>query len=451
MDYKIDYLRLTIIPPSPEIDVSEITRFLFRLFRLDSVKSEFLALHGGRFYETRYTYRNIINIKVPAQYCVDVQGFCVEFSGQGVSWYEDYIEQNYRRFCGWREILSDFFSFGDMGFDCRCNRIDIAFDDVVYNASRKPYLELIKIENALKRGEYTSLFRKNTTRSPIENKVEAYKTTARNRNGAEGTTINIGNRKSDVFVRFYDKMAEQMLKDGYDEKITHWVRMEYEFKNTRALSICDALICMNEDEFSSYMAKVINKYLSFKVTRNEKNSANYCRCAQKRWWTRTIGTVEKMRLSRNLAYKNRYVHSLQYLRTKIYPTIYAILQCQTLDEFVVDVANEGVERQNKNHKDIINDFIKCRDDERLRGYEVHKVTFDDYEKILEQFARSKAKNDIKRLRERLSDVGDVEKVFSVYDKTSAEGLGANLESYGEYITDYKTLKMREYEQLQFFA
>lgn len=454
MDYKIDYLRLTIIPPSNEIEVSKITDCLFELFQLEIVKSDFIRMTGGKFYDVRYSYRNIINFKVPHQFCSDVQGFCIEFSGQGIAWYEEYMTKQYRNFKGWKVILSDFFSFGDMGFDCRCNRIDIAFDDLIYNSERKPYLELIRIENALKRGEFTSLFKRVSSRTPLEterNKVEAYKTTSCKRGSAEGATINIGNRKSDVFVRFYDKKAEQAAKGELDKSISHWVRMEYEFKNTRALSICDALICMSEDEFSKFIAKVVNKYLSFKATKNETNSANYNRCGQKRWWTRLIGTVEKAKLIRNNGYKNRYVHSLQYLRTKIYPTIYAILQCQTLDEFVADVANEGAERQCQNHRDIVEDFIKAKDEKQLKGYEIHKNSFDEYEKLLEFFARSKMKNDIKRLRARLSDVGDVERVFDVLDNTSARGLGANVDSYDEKISEYKSIAVREYEQLQFFA
>ena len=79
-------------------------------------------------------------------------------------------------------------------------------------------------------------------------------------------TYYLGNRKSKVFLRFYDKLLEcQAHKEPYDKDIKHWVRMEFEFKDVRAMSICDSLIMLEPEEFGKYMSQVTNHYVRFIV------------------------------------------------------------------------------------------------------------------------------------------------------------------------------------------
>ena len=72
-----------------------------------------------------------------------------------------------------------------------------------------------------------------------------------------GKTLYFGSRKSEKYIRIYDKLAEQLLKNSNDKELknmTHWVRFETEYKGDTAREIL--LMYMGQDFSENYCAHV---------------------------------------------------------------------------------------------------------------------------------------------------------------------------------------------------
>lgn len=442
MEYKIDYLTLTIKPYNDSnFDCSRFEDFLFQFFGLTKIRKSFLLMSGGKYYEKTYRYQDI-SIRIPHFYNAGVQGFCITFTGQGLAFYSDY-RLKYEKNFSYRELLRDFFSLGDLGYDCRCTRIDLAFDDISREEKKRYNLNMKTIENALKKGEFVSLFRSKTR----DEGFEARTVKKSNRNTQTGYTLYLGNRKSKTFCRFYDKLLEiKKQKTAIDESIKHWVRMEFEFKDSRAMSICESLIVLSESEFSQYISRVVNKYVCFVVVR-EGCRSNYNRCPQKRWWSRFVGTIEKSKLSCNYLRKNKFQVTTNWLKKSVFPSVYALLQCITVDELLTSVKINGLERFNDSHQQIIDDYIAdIVSEEKPTGYEAHKLTCDCYRELLAEFEKAREKNLMKRHRDYA--------LTCFVDETPLGRFEVNSATYNQSILDFETLEMQEFEQerlLGFYA
>ena len=446
MEYKVDYLTLTIKPyDDSNFDCSRFENFLFQFFGLTKIRKSFLCMSGGKYYEKRYRYENI-SIQIPYAFTAGVQGYCITFTGDGLAFYSNYIRK-YEKNWTIKDLLTGFFSLGNLGYDCRCTRIDLAFDDISREEKKRYTLNMKTIENALVKGEFVSMLRSKN----IDDGFAARTCKKSNRNEQLGNTIYIGNRKSKTFVRFYDKLLEQKSKrEVVDETIKHWVRMEFEFKDSRAMSICESIIALEADAFSRYISRVVNKYICFVVIK-EGCRANYNRCPQKRWWTRFVGTVEKSKLSCNYIRRNRFHSSKTWLEKCAFPSIYALLQCITIDELLFDIKRFGIEHFNDSHQEIIDDFINETESESTpKGYEVHKLTCDCYEELLAEFEKARTKNSFMRANRE-----EAKACFDSIDNLSPSEMTRNYRintaTYNQSLFEFESCAMQEYEDLKFLG
>lgn len=390
MNYKVDYLTLSLIPNeivNPDSFYVNILDFLGLTKHIHS----FVRFGGGRWYDYIMRYRDI-SIKVPHGFCSDVQGFCIEFTGQGIDYYINYMRETYPDY-EVKELLAAFFSLADKGFRCHVTRIDIAYDDISNEEKRFYTLDIDRIERAILRQEFISPF---SHRKKHKEMVVTFDYTEKGKGNTltkTGKTINLGNRRSNVFGRFYDKLAEQKAK-GFkvDENIKHWSRLEFEFKNSYAMSVCEAIVSLSPDELSRYLANVANRYICFIVV-NQKNKTNYHRCPVKRWWAKAIGTFEKAKLIIKKPEKNHYNSAVRWVKRSVAPTVFSILQCIPIDKFLMMVKENAIERINKKRDLIVDDFLSRKPDEHFTGYEEYKLYSDNYEAFIAELRREQFKND----------------------------------------------------------
>ena len=391
MDYKVDYLTLSLIPSVPVVP-STMYNNILEFLGLTKHLHSFVRFGGGKWYDYIMRYRDI-SIKVPHAFNSDWQGFCIEFTGQGIDYYIDYMRETYPDY-EVKDLLAAFFSLAkDGAFRCRVTRIDIAFDDISYEEKRFYTLDLYRIERAILKQEFISPF---SHRKKHKKMVVSFDDTEKGKGNSyakTGKTINLGNRHSEVFGRFYDKLAEQKAKGNtVDENIKHWSRLEFEFKNNYAMSVSDAIVSLPSDKLSQYLAGIANRFICFVVVK-EKNVTNYCRCPIKRWWARAIGTMERARLIIKKPEKNHYDAAIRWVKRSVAPTLLSILQCIPMDQFLMMVKENAVERINNKHDLIVDDFISRKPDEVLIGLEEHKLYTDNYEAFIAELRREQFKND----------------------------------------------------------
>ena len=171
-------------------------------------------------------------------------------------------------------------------------------------------------------------------------------------------TVSFGNRKSNIYLRFYDKKMERLCKLKKDSSefkevmsIPHWVRCEFEFRNNHANKLVIALLKLSPAQFSEYLSEVMNKYIRFTDTEFGKSTRRTI-CA---WWSDFLGTVKRSTLRSDPIQKNPFLSACNYVRISLAPTLDALRQRLGNNSFlslIKDSANPDYRFKQK-HYDII--------------------------------------------------------------------------------------------------
>lgn len=104
-------------------------------------------------------------------------------------------------------------------------------------------------------------------------------------NRLSGFTAYIGSRKSDAFMRIYDKKVEQHINGG-----GHWMRCELELKNDKAFQVF-VLLTSAEDFFQKL--KDLYTGICLDVVRFiDERKSNVTRSETSQWWTDFLDGVE---------------------------------------------------------------------------------------------------------------------------------------------------------------
>ena len=416
MNYKVDYLTLSLLPNTP-VNPTIMYNNLLDFLDLTKHIHSFVRFGGGKWYDHIMRYRDI-SIKVPDSLNTDLEGFCIEFTGQGIDYYINYMRETFPDY-EVKDLLAAFFSLADKGFRCRVTRIDIAYDDISCEEKRFYTLDLDRIQRAILKQEFISPFsHRKKHKEMVVTFEESEKGKGRNTKNT-GKTINLGNRHSEVFGRFYDKLAEQKAKGiEVDENIKHWSRLEFEFKNSHAMSVCEAIVSLPQEELSRYLAGIANRYICFIVVK-QKNETNYHRCPVKRWWVRAIGTLERAKLVIKKPEKNSFDSAVRWVKRSVAPTLLSILQCIPIDQFLMMVKENAVERISNKHDLIVDDFITSKREEELQGYEEYKLYSDNYEAFIAELRREQFKNDTRYIFRDLP-ASELQTKVSQFDRWSDE-------------------------------
>jgi len=116
----------------------------------------------------------------------------------------------------------------------RCTRIDVAIDSV------DGLLDIASLYDAIKQKRYTL---------PYKRKAALITST-------DGITLYVGSRTSDIFLRIYDKGAEQHTDDN-------WKRVEVELKGQRAMFFINVLVDSDAENVGQTARGVIKAMADF--------------------------------------------------------------------------------------------------------------------------------------------------------------------------------------------
>ena len=154
-------------------------------------------------------------------------------------------------------------------------RLDISYDD------RIGIVTVAEVQRALSCGDVVTRSRKWRPDGDYEIGNHA----------VDGGTVYIGSRKSDVFLRVYDKAKEQGLDN------THWTRFEIQLRNDLATSLARLLCNSGDDEdlFIELSLGTLKGYIEFKDKNSDSNPSRRVRLP---WWGKIVGDVSKVKASR---------------------------------------------------------------------------------------------------------------------------------------------------------
>ena len=254
MEAFIDWLQFTVFEDYENDNIRTYADIIDQYLNLEV--NDFQPCNGLYGYKSCMQYQNIrVLYDGP-----ELMGIHVQISGKGCRYLESLDNFDWNRFLGHLVFLGVKFT-----------RIDVAID-------QKQYFDCDRIQRYLKSDRVCTRFRKygETTTSYIGSSELC------------GKTIYFGSRKSEIFLRFYDKGLES---DGQIEG----TRLEIVLRDDKANEF--VFQYLNKENFYnlSYLTKkVVNYYLRFikcDATRKE-------RCSITNWWSDFINTVEKLSLGK---------------------------------------------------------------------------------------------------------------------------------------------------------
>ena len=327
--YIIDYMRVTIKPDKAYSSLSDLTADnILSVLGLDGfiqnatdIGSHDNYTHSYKqgdicVYTTDYSIMDLEQRKTasPEQlshYCKMGMNIC--FTGSGCRSFEALNGEGFT----WKSFFEKIQAIQNCGFSINYSRIDFAKDD------RQGLLDMSIIAEHSRLRKYVSSFRVTKTTEHLLNSdiIETFK------GAASACTVTFGNRKSNVFLRIYDKKMEQLCKHkkGSEEynavlSVSHWVRCEFEFRNNRANKLVAAMLKLSDLEFSEYLAEVMNNYIRFTEEQHGKTTRRTI-CF---WWTDFLGTVKRSTLQSAPLLKNPFVAACNFLRLSVAPTLEAL-------------------------------------------------------------------------------------------------------------------------------
>lgn len=223
-------------------------------------------------------------------------------------------------------------------------RLDIAFDDL------DGILDLDEMHRKLVGGSVVTRWRKVT-------KIQS------NGLGVEtrtGSTVNVGGRTSEAFLRIYDKVLEQEARGKSVDGIDYWIRVELELKKAKADAFV-RLLCETakggEVTAAVLCCELLFGMIDFKVSSaTETNKSRWETCG---WWSDFCGGCAKLTLCIQKTEKT-LADSREWIQTAISPTLAMIMLALPEDggetgyDFIMGCIYSGQRRMSKAQKRMLN-------------------------------------------------------------------------------------------------
>ena len=203
---------------------------------------------GRNGYRQRYFYENISILYDGAEN----MGVCVDMSGTGCRAFETYSTIN------WTELMEILFYNHD---DYNVTRLDMAYDD---------HTGILDID----------VLRDDTDDHLYVSRSRTWKVEY----GSKGTTIYHGSPKSDMYIRIYDKAAEQELEG------VHWIRVEMQMRDEIAQGFIAGLM---KNPAGVQFRGVLHNYLRYVV--QPDTDCNMSRWPMAAYWSELLEGIQQIR------------------------------------------------------------------------------------------------------------------------------------------------------------
>ena len=219
------------------------------------------------------------------------KGCCLNMSGQGCREFETYSPS-----LSWSMLFSRLDLLGG-----RFTRLDLAYDDRT-GVIILPRLAMdVADRNFIGHAKYTQRLYSDNIDEDIQ-----------------GLTVYVGSRKSDLYIRIYDKAAERGYRDGE----CHWIRVEIQMRNDRASMAARSV--STDPNIGNVFAGILANYLRILQPNGDSNKSRWPTAD---YWEKILRDVASLRLTApgiEYNFRKAEVHFVkqyhQFLRTykKIY-------------------------------------------------------------------------------------------------------------------------------------
>lgn len=365
-----DYMTISLLPGDFDIPMSDLLQKGLEALYLDELwaKEVFVYKCQSTYYSAIFRFGDI-QVKLPYEDNYKKNGICFEFSGQGLDYYREYLSLN-RVGVDLRKVSARFVALSKLGFKTKSSRFDVAFDEIIRKGEQlDPLLDLDRIIDTFGRRAFVSKFRKadgvpgSGELKPFFNELDSsakfdeslsYRliTSTDLCSGMVGKTIELGRRKGNSFVRFYDKLVEQSAK-GFEvpENYASWVRFEIEFKHANASSVF-LQYAMSEND-KDFIRKMRGEAYSLIRFVDLDHSRRY-NCTVCKWWLDFLDHAAVYVLPNNKPKYNRYIRALAALKRQQSASLSTVVIChpQNLKSILLD----GAKKSSKTAQAIAADF-----------------------------------------------------------------------------------------------
>lgn len=195
-------------------------------------------------------------------------GVCCCMSGKGCRTFETYGSGDYNYIFS---LILENYSEDANKRKMNLSRLDVAYDDF------DGLLDIMTVFKATISGGYSD---GHLVQGDFVSRFSTYDADI----SSKGLTCGFGSEKSDIYIRIYDKKAEQKVKD-----LDHWVRAEIQLRNQNAIGF----IMLAGDICTNYFG-VLNNYLRFidpSGTDSNKRRANTAE-----WWEKFLQSSDCLKI-----------------------------------------------------------------------------------------------------------------------------------------------------------
>lgn len=271
-------------------------------------------------------------------------GVFLDLSGQGCREYEQTFD---RTGFSWQS----FFGYL-LGFDVNVTRLDLAIDDI-----NGQIFTLKQIENKVKTGCVVSRFK--TSRNFEEHCLETGATL--------GQTLYFG--KSDVMIRFYDKLEEREAKHyAIENNINFWLRTELQIRKERAKKACEVISCGGD--LGGYVCGILRNYLTFKVKGTDSNRSRWHDC---KWWLKFLDNAERLKLTEVHPYPS-ILRKKVWIENQVVSSLATVYQALDDDDLFFDYIKAlGKSKMSEDHEKLANEFKNNELSKRLLKKEMKEA------------------------------------------------------------------------------
>ncbi len=262
-DIKIDQIRLNIPYENLNMekflnnDIPREVIVIEKIFHFLKIFDTYSKSYGHNGYTESFEFGgNNGRISVMYNPSRKDMGILIDFTATGKSLYEN-LSQLYGVKVDWKNLISTVCN----QYSGHVSRIDIATDLIDYGFS------VNTISRNLQQGNYVFL-------NMIGNKIDRkrYKNIG---NIDNVQTLYVGSRKSDAFLRIYDKKVEQLRADSMYRSIAlncnDWVRVEAEFKHRLAKKMGQLITNYEGNNMYPYLLGCVLERWSLVIEEKEIN------------------------------------------------------------------------------------------------------------------------------------------------------------------------------------
>ena len=229
-----------------------------------------------------------------------------------------------------KDVLKDILDIGQV------TRLDLAVDD-----KGCAFYTCEEVCNIFQNGLYTSRFK-------------TYDFVFKGGKGfCSGRTLYLGSRKSELFIRIYDKQLEQNSKKKGAVSFP-WVRWEIQLKGARANVV--SLLLVGGGTLSDITLGILSNYLRIIIKDNVRDS----RCSTDPKWKAFLDGVKKIRICSPKVEKT-IDDKRNWLKKQVAPTLAGLYEIDGDLSFIYECIDSGRMRLSKELLDMIEEEAKKYD------------------------------------------------------------------------------------------